>query len=75
VLVWGFAPGVDAGLPLASYAPRVLVVCQVGYTWRLAAAALRSLGVDATDVVGGFRAWREARLPVARDAQEPAPGG
>jgi rhodanese-related sulfurtransferase len=75
VLEWRFDPRCDARLPQASYATRVLVLCQEGYTSSLAADALRSLGVDATDVVGGFRAWREARLPVARDAQEPAPGG
>ena len=32
------------------------------------AAMLRRLGVDATDVIGGFQAWREAGLPVASTA-------
>lgn len=65
VLEWRFDPRSDARLPEASYDTRVLVLCQEGYTSSLAADSLRSLGVDATDVEGGFRAWREARLPVA----------
>lgn len=65
VLEWRFDPRSDARLPQASYDTRVLVLCQEGYTSSLAADALRSLGVDATDVVGGFAAWRAAHLPVA----------
>ncbi len=65
VLEWRFDPRSDARLPEASYDTRILVLCQEGYTSSLAADALRSLGLDATDVVGGFRAWREAYLPVA----------
>lgn len=34
-----------------------------GYTSSLAADALLSLGVPATDVIGGFHAWRDAGLP------------
>ena len=49
----------------ASYDARVMVLCQEGYTSSLAADALCSLGLDATDVVGGFKAWREAHLPQA----------
>ena len=38
---------------------RVVVVCNEGYASSLAAATLRELGVDrATDLVGGYRAWR-----------------
>ena len=65
VLEWRFDPRSEACLPEASYDARILVLCQEGYTSSLAADALRSLGLDATDVVGGFRAWREAHLPVA----------
>jgi rhodanese-related sulfurtransferase len=43
---------------------RVILLCNEGYQSSLAAAVLRSLGVDATDVDGGFQAWREAGLPV-----------
>ena len=65
VLEWRLDPRSDARLPEASYDVRVLVLCQEGYTSSLAADALRSLGLDATDVVGGFKAWREAHLPTA----------
>lgn len=66
VLEWRFDPRCDARLPEASYDLRVLVLCQEGYTSSLAADALRSLGIDrATDVVGGFAAWRAAGMPVA----------
>ena len=65
VLEWRLDPRSDACLPEASYDARILVLCQEGYTSSLAADSLRSLGLDATDVVGGFRAWREARLPIA----------
>jgi rhodanese-related sulfurtransferase len=64
VLEWRLDPRSDARLPQASYDLRILVLCQEGYTSSLAADALRSLGLDATDVVGGFKAWREAQLPV-----------
>jgi rhodanese-related sulfurtransferase len=66
VLEWRFDPRSDARLPEAAYDARVIVLCQEGYTSSLAADALQRLGVGrATDVVGGFRAWREAGLPVA----------
>ena len=40
-----------------------IVFCSEGYTSSLAAGALRSIGVDATDLIGGFRAWQAAGLP------------
>lgn len=67
VLEWRFDPRHEARLPVAGFATRVLVLCQEGYTSSLAADALLRLGVHrATDVVGGFRAWREAGLPTAQ---------
>ena len=47
-------------------APSVIVMCDGGYQSSLAAATLRDLGLDATDIAGGFQAWREAGLPVER---------
>ena len=35
-----------------------------GYQSSLAAATLRRFGLEATDVIGGFQAWRAAGLPV-----------
>lgn len=44
----------------------IIVVCQEGFQSSLAAAALQRLGLrNATDLDGGFTAWREAGLPVA----------
>lgn len=44
---------------------RVIVMCDEGYTSSLAAAALQDLGFSrATDLDGGFQAWRAAGLPV-----------
>jgi 3-mercaptopyruvate sulfurtransferase SseA len=40
------------------------VVCAEGFTSSLAAASLRSIGVDATDLIGGIRAWQAAGLPL-----------
>jgi rhodanese-related sulfurtransferase len=42
----------------------VIVMCDEGYQSSLAAATLRRFGLDATDVIGGFQAWRAAGLPV-----------
>lgn len=47
---------------------RVLIVmCNEGYQSSLAAATLQELGLPrATDLDGGFQAWRAAGLPVDR---------
>jgi rhodanese-related sulfurtransferase len=43
----------------------VILLCAEGYQSSLAAATLHELGLPrATDVVGGFRAWRDSGLPV-----------
>ena len=43
---------------------RVILICGQGYQSSLAAATLRYLGVDATDVEDGFEGWVAAGLPV-----------
>ena len=66
VLEWRLDPRHEARLPIAAYNARVLILCQEGFTSSLAADALLRLGIHrATDIVGGFRAWREAGLPTA----------
>jgi rhodanese-related sulfurtransferase len=68
VLEWRFDPRSDARLALAAYDLRVIVLCQEGYTSSLAARALQQLGIaGATDVEGGFAAWRRAGLPMEPD--------
>jgi rhodanese-related sulfurtransferase len=49
----------------ASHDRPVILICDEGYQSSLAAATLRELGVDATDMDGGFQAWRASGLPTA----------
>ena len=45
----------------------VVLMCQEGFQSSLAAATLQDLGLPrATDMDGGFEAWRDAGLPVER---------
>lgn len=62
-LEWRLHPGSSARHPSVSAGQRWVVVCAEGYTSSLAAAALLSLGVPATDLIDGFQAWRAAGLP------------
>jgi rhodanese-related sulfurtransferase len=67
VLEWRFDPASESRRPEADYDLRVVVLCNEGYTSSLAAVALHDIGVSrATDVVGGYRAWRAAGLPTSR---------
>jgi rhodanese-related sulfurtransferase len=66
VLEWRLDPACDARLPIAGYDLDVVIVCNEGYSSSLAAATLRQLGIRrATDLDGGFRAWKAAGLPTA----------
>lgn len=59
VLEWRLAPSSDARSIEVEPGRSVIVVCNEGYQSSLAAAALIDLGVDgATDLIGGFRAWK-----------------
>jgi rhodanese-related sulfurtransferase len=42
---------------LARPGARMILVCDEGFQSSLAAATLRLFGLDATDVIGGFRGW------------------
>jgi rhodanese-related sulfurtransferase/mannose-6-phosphate isomerase-like protein (cupin superfamily) len=66
VLEWRFDPASSARLPVATdHDLQVIVFCSEGYTSSLAAAALQDLGLwRATDLVGGFHAWRATGLPI-----------
>ena len=51
-----------------------IVICDEGYASSLAAATLQMIGLHrATDVVGGFQAWRAERLPVNSPGTPTAP--
>ncbi|MFF2009877.1 rhodanese-like domain-containing protein [Streptomyces sp. NPDC058195] len=44
----------------------IVIICNEGYASSLAVASLHRLGLHrATDLTGGFQAWRAAGLPVA----------
>jgi rhodanese-related sulfurtransferase len=50
---------------------QLVLVCAHGYSTSLAAARLQQLGFRrATDVVGGFTAWRDAGLPVRAETND-----
>ena len=63
-LEWRLHPGSDARIAEAVEGQEWIVYCTEGYTSSLAAASLVSLGLPATDVIGGIRAWHAAGLPV-----------
>lgn len=63
-LEWRLDPHSDARAEQAINGQHWIVVCTEGYASSLAAASLNSIGVPATDIAGGIRAWRAAGLPV-----------
>jgi rhodanese-related sulfurtransferase len=66
VLEWRLDPASPARIEQAvDHDIRVIIVCNEGYSSSLVAASLHDLGLrNATDVIGGFQAWRAADLPV-----------
>ncbi|QIZ01977.1 rhodanese-like domain-containing protein [Streptomyces sp. S1D4-11] len=65
-LEWRLDPQGSHRAPEAtSHDLRVVVVCNEGYASSLAAVSLQQLGLHrATDLVGGFQAWKAAGFPV-----------
>ncbi|HLL62372.1 MAG TPA: rhodanese-like domain-containing protein [Propionibacteriaceae bacterium] len=61
VLEWRLDPTCPHRIPQAADPDRrIIVVCNEGYSSSLAAATLRQLGLGrATDLAGGFQAWKE----------------
>ncbi|MEU8536584.1 rhodanese-like domain-containing protein [Streptomyces parvulus] len=70
-LEWRLDPRGSHRLPEATgHDVQVVVVCNEGYASSLAAESLHRLGLHrATDLVGGFQAWRAAGLPVTGGEQ------
>jgi rhodanese-related sulfurtransferase len=68
VLEWRLDPAGAHRVPeITSHEQVVIVVCDEGYASSLAARSLQDLGLRrATDLIGGFQAWRAAGLPVER---------
>ena len=66
VLEWRCDPASPWHHPrITCHGQRIVVICNEGYQSSLAAANLQRLGLGkATDMIGGFCAWKEARLPV-----------
>ena len=66
VLEWRADPSSSAHDPRFGDLDRpVVVTCDEGYQSSLAAATLQRLGFEAaTDLIGGYQAWRAAGLPV-----------
>src|SRR5438132_3470014 len=60
VLEWRLDPASPHRIVEATdYDCRIIVVCDQGYSSSLAAATLQQLGLHrATDLVGGYQAWR-----------------
>ena len=71
VLEWRLDPSSPHHIPKANGTEqRIIVVCNEGFSSSLAAATLRQLGLpNATDLVGGFQAWRSAVVPRPRTSQ------
>lgn len=70
-LEWRLDPRSGSRIDDATPGQRWVVICSEGYTSSLAADALNSIGVPATDVDGGVRAWRAAGLPTVAGGTEP----
>jgi rhodanese-related sulfurtransferase len=70
VLEWRLDPTSSAKLPQATdHDIEIVLFCDEGYASSLAAARLQDLGLRrATDVDGGFQAWKRAGLPVESEA-------
>jgi rhodanese-related sulfurtransferase len=73
VLEWRLDPTSSARIPAAvDHDIEVVVFCSEGYTSSLAASSLQDLGLhSATDLDGGFHAWKRAGLPVSSPAEAP----
>lgn len=64
-LEWRLDPHGEHRMPGFTEDSTVIVFCNEGYASSLAARDLKHLGLRrATDLIGGFRAWRAAGLPV-----------
>jgi rhodanese-related sulfurtransferase len=69
VLEWRLDPTYEHRDPEAARRDALLVLmCDEGFQSSLAAATLSRFGLQVTDMIGGFQAWRSAGLPVEPQA-------
>jgi rhodanese-related sulfurtransferase len=63
-LLWRLDPDYPTSNEKIPLDARVILICREGFASVLAAAQLQEIGFeDATDVIGGVDAWKEAGLP------------
>jgi rhodanese-related sulfurtransferase len=76
VLEWRLDPAADPAFHnphIHGLGQQLILVCAHGFSSSLAAARLQELGFSrATDLAGGFAAWRDAGLPVQEAADADA---
>ena len=73
VLEWRCDPTSEWRDPEVTAQPdrKLIVFCNEGYQSSLVAATLQGFGfADATDLVGGFQAWRDAGLAVETESRD-----
>jgi rhodanese-related sulfurtransferase len=77
VLEWRLDPACpDRDPDLARPDVRIALICNEGYQSSLAAAIVSRFGLaEVTEVIGGFQAWRAARLPVEHSESRPVQAG
>ncbi|MEO9247925.1 rhodanese-like domain-containing protein [Citricoccus nitrophenolicus] len=75
VLPWRLDPDFDHRIPEATdWDVRYILFCRHGYSSSLAAWNLRQMGLHrATDVIGGYKAWDAAGLPVSDEPADERP--
>ncbi|QIS05190.1 rhodanese-like domain-containing protein [Nocardia brasiliensis] len=74
VLEWRLDPHGEHRLPELTADTPVVIFCNEGYASSFAARDAQELGIRAaTDIVGGFRAWKAAGLPVIEGGSPAVP--
>ena len=74
VLEWRLDPTGTHRLPGVTRTTTVVIFCNEGYASSLAARDLQTLGLpNATDLIGGYRAYQAAGLPTQRGGTPPVP--
>jgi len=72
-ILWRLDPDCPSSNEKIPLDARVILICREGFSSVLVAAQLQDIGFeDATDVIGGVDAWKEAGLPVLRQANAAA---